>query len=124
MTAVRQRRPCTAGFRARGYPASPRSSGSTSTGPGGRSPRCAPGGRRRHAAARGARDQAGAHEERLGDLLDGLGLLPDGDGERGQAHRPAAEPRDERLEHRPVEPVETELVDVVDRQRGAGDRRA
>jgi hypothetical protein len=46
--------------------------------------------------------------------LDGLALLPHGDGERRDADRSAAEPAAERVEHGAVEPVETEGVHLVE----------
>ena len=55
-----------------------------------------------------------AHQEGLRDLLDGLALLPHRDGQGGDAHRPAAEAAAQHVEHRPVEPVEAGLVDLVE----------
>ncbi len=64
-----------------------------------------------------AGEQPGADEERLGDLLDGLDLLADGDRERPDTDRSAAEAAHQGVEHGAVEPVEAELVDVVHGQR-------
>ena len=72
-------------------------------------------------AARGTGEQPLPYEEGLGDLLDGLALLPHRDGERGQADRSAAEELEQGLEHPPVEPVEAAGVDLVDRQGRLGD---
>ena len=63
----------------------------------------------------------GPDEERLGDLLDGLHLLADGDREGADADRPAAEPAHQRVQHGSVEPVQPQFVHVVDGQRGTGD---
>ena len=71
-----------------------------------------PGRSGRDPASRSTGDQAASNEERLRDLLDRLRLLPDGDRDRGQADRSAAEATAERVEHPPVEPVEAKLVDV------------
>ena len=68
--------------------------------------RGAPRPRRGHPAARRADQQPLAHEERLGDRLDGLGLLAHGDGEGGQPDRSPAEAAAQRVEHGAVEPVE------------------
>src|SRR3954447_5962256 len=72
-------------------------------------------------ASGGAGQQPCPDEERLGDGLDRLGLLGHRDRQRGQPYRAAAEPTEQRVEDRPVEPVEAELVDLVDLQRGARD---
>ena len=72
---------------------------------------------RRDPAARRPGQQPGPHEVRLGDLFDGLALFADGDGQGAEPDRAAPELADERLEHRAVEAVESERVDVVDGQR-------
>jgi hypothetical protein len=69
------------------------------------------------ASARGAGQQPLPYEEGLGDLLDGLALLPHGDRERGQADRAAAEQLEQRFEDTAVEPVEAAPVDLVDLER-------
>ena len=74
-------------------------------------------------AARRADDEAGPEQERFGDFFDRLGLLADRDRHRGKPDRAAAEPLDQRFEDGAVEPIEAERVDLVDRQRGRGDRR-
>ena len=60
-----------------------------------------------------------AHEEGLDDRLDRLGLLAHGDRERVEPDRAPAEPREDRLHDRTVEPVEPERVDVVEIEGGA-----
>src|ERR1700733_6878988 len=72
-------------------------------------------------AARRPGEQAVPDQERLGDRLDGLRLLPYRDGEGGQANRAAAEPPDQGVEHSPVEAVEAELVHLVQLERGPGE---
>ena len=52
---------------------------------GGASPRCAHAAGRGHPAPRGTGQEALAHQERLGDLLDGLALLAHRDGQRAHA---------------------------------------
>src|SRR5664280_3302242 len=61
-------------------------------------------------------EEALTYQERFGDLLDGLGLLPHGDRQRAQAHRSTAELAADCLQHAPVQPVETELVNLVQLQ--------
>ena len=72
-------------------------------------------------AAGRAGDHARPHQERFAHLLDGGGLFTDSDRQRRHADRAAAEAAGQRRQHSPVESVETELVDVVDSQRGFGD---
>src|SRR4051812_28753210 len=79
-----------------------------------------PGGLRRHPSARGPREQPGPHQERLAHLLDGVGLLPHGDGEGRDAHRATPEAHHQGLEDGAVEAVQPEVVDVVERERGTG----
>ena len=74
-----------------------------------------------HPPARGPRDHAGPHQERLAHLLDGGGFFADGDRQRGHPDRSATEAAGQRGQHRPVEPVQAQFVDVVDRQGGLGD---
>ena len=75
-------------------------------------------GRRVATRPRGVRrDEPDAHQERLDDRLDGLGLLADRHRERVEADRTAVEPREDDLHHRAVEPVEAERVDVVELER-------
>src|SRR5688500_11821649 len=76
-----------------------------------------PGARGRHPAPGGAGDQPGAHQERFTALFHGGGLLADRDRQRRDTHRSPAEATHERTEDSSVEPVETELVDVVDLER-------
>ena len=80
-----------------------------------------PGGGGGDPAARRPGQEALPDQERLGDLLDGLALLTDRDRQRGEADRAAAEPPAQRVEHGPVEPVEAELVDLVELERGVRD---
>src|SRR5262249_11826834 len=60
----------------------------------------------------------GPYQERLAHLLHRVRLLANGDREGGQPDRPAAERPDEGPQYGPVQPVETDLVDVVDLERG------
>ncbi len=60
------------------------------------------------------------YQERLGDLLHGLALLADGDGEGGQPDGTAAEQLEQGFEHGPVEPVEPAPVHLVHLQGGTG----
>lgn len=80
-----------------------------------------PRGRGGDASARGTGQQSLPYEEGFGDLLDGLALLPHGDGERGQADRSPAEQLEQRFEDTAVEPVEAAAVDLVDLEGGSGD---
>src|SRR5690242_17003603 len=80
-----------------------------------------PCGRGRHPAARCTGEQSLPYEEGLGDLLDGLALLPHRDRERGQTDRAAAEQLEQGLQDTAVEPVEAAGVDLVDLERGRGD---
>ena len=57
---------------------------------------------RRHPPAGRARDEPDADQEGLDDRLDGLRLLAHRDGERVQADRASAEPREDDLHHGPV----------------------
>ena len=79
--------------------------------------------------ARGPQQQAFLEQERLVDVLDGLGLLGDGDRQAAQSDRLAVERLAKRADDRAVDLVEPELVDLEQRQRIAcrldvGDRRA
>ena len=79
-----------------------------------------PGYRGRQPTPRRPSQQPGAYEERLGDLLDRLALLADRDGKRAEADRTAAEPTAQHVEDGSIEPVETELVDLVEIERLMG----
>ena len=81
-------------------------------------------GRGRDAAARRALEQAALEQERLVHVFDGLGRFADRDRERAEPDRPAGERAAQRGEDRPVDLVEAELVDLEQRQRVAGGRRA
>ena len=59
-----------------------------------------------------AQDEALADEERLVDVLDGLGRLADADGERVEPHRSAPRSARRWREDRPVDLVEAALVDA------------
>ena len=74
---------------------------------------------------RGAHEQALLDEERLVDVLDGLGRLADADGQGRQPDRSAAEALAERRQDGPVDLVEAELVDPEHGQAvvGGGRRR-
>ena len=63
--------------------------------------------------------QALLEQERLVDVLDGLGLLGHRDRERAEADRLARERRAQRVEDRPVDLVEPTLVDLEQGQGGA-----
>ena len=112
----RPRRPSRAGRRLRSLRR--RGSGGDSAPPGAARPRCA------YAAGVATRPRGRAQEqtlleqERLVDVLDGLGLLGDGDRQRAQPDRLAAERLAQRREDRPVDLVEPELVDLEQRERG------
>src|SRR4051794_38593275 len=67
------------------------------------------GGGRDPAPGRGG-EQPRRDEERLGDGLDRLRLFGDGDRQRREPHRTAAEAAQQRVEDTAVEPVETQLV--------------
>ena len=79
--------------------------------------------RGRHPAPGRALDQALLEEERLVGVLDGVGLLADALGERGEADRAAAEAPAERVQDRPVDLVEAELVDAEELQAPPRPRR-
>src|ERR671935_1525661 len=70
-----------------------------------------------HAAARGALDEAELEEVRLVDVLDRLLLLAEGDGERREADRPAAELDRDRLQQVAVGPLQADRVDLVQLER-------
>ena len=80
-----------------------------------------PGQRGGHPPARGAGDHAGPDQERLTHLLDRGGLFPHRDREGRHPDRATAKAAGQRREHRPVQSVQPQLVDVVDRQCGLGD---
>ena len=65
------------------------------------SPRCSQAAGGGDPAARRAGQEAAADQERLGDLLDGLALLADGDRQGGEPDRAAAEAAAERRRARP-----------------------
>src|SRR5215207_5575625 len=71
--------------------------------------------------ARCAREESKAYEKRLGELLDRLAFLPDGNGQGCHTDGPPAEAAAQRAEHGTVEAIEAELVDLVERQRVMGD---
>ena len=74
-------------------------------------------------AARGALEQTPLDEEGLVYVLDGLRRLAHGDGERREADGAAGEAVAHRVEDRPVELVEAQVVDLEQRQpigRGLG----
>ena len=54
-----------------------------------------------------------ARHRRLRDLLDGLGLLAHAHRQRGQPDGAAGETDADGVEDRPVEPVQADLVDLV-----------
>ena len=65
---------------------------------------------RGHSAAGRACEHARSDQEGLADLLDGRGFFADGNGERGDPNRAAAEAAGECPEHRAVEPVQAQFV--------------
>src|SRR5918912_3068268 len=73
------------------------------------------------AAARRALDEPELEEVRLVDVLDRLLLLAEGDGERREPHRPAAELDRDRLEQLAVGALEADRVDLVELERLVGD---
>lgn len=75
----------------------------------------------RDPAPRGPGEQPFPYEERLGDLLDRLALLPHGHREGGEPDGAPAEELEQGAEHRPVQPVESPGVDLVHPQGGGGD---
>src|SRR4051794_33449534 len=83
-----------------------------------------PGRVRRDPAPGGAGQQPKPDEEGFGDLLDGLALLADGDRQRAEPDRPAAEAAAQNIEDGPVEAVEAGAVHLVEVQRPSGDVEA
>ena len=78
-------------------------------------------GPRRGGAPRGVRwIRPGLQQVGLVDVLDRVGLLADGDGERGEPDRPAAELRADDVEDLAVEPVQALVVDLEQVERGVG----
>lgn len=61
------------------------------------------------------------YQEGLGDLLDRFALLAHGYREGGQPDGAAAEEFQQGAEHRPVQPVETSGIDLVDPEGHGGD---
>lgn len=80
-----------------------------------------PGSGGRDPAARRPGQQSFPYEEGLGDLLDGLPLLPHGDRQGGQADRAAAEELQQRAEDGTVQPIESAGVNLVHLEGGRGD---
>src|ERR671936_1570562 len=70
-----------------------------------------------HPAARRALDEAELEEVRLVDVLDRLLLLAEGDRERGEPDRPAAELDRDRFEQVAVGALEADPVDLVELER-------
>src|SRR5215470_6083204 len=79
-----------------------------------------PAARRGDPATWRTREQARPHQERLADLLDRVRLLTDGYCECRQPDGTSTEGGDQRPQHRLVQPVEPDLVDVVHLQRRPG----
>jgi hypothetical protein len=69
---------------------------------------------------RGTGEEADPDQERLGDLLHGLPLLPHGDGQGGDADGSAPEVPAQHLDDGAVEGVEPQLVDLVQLEAAAG----
>ncbi len=80
-----------------------------------------PRGGRGYAPSWCAGQEAEAYEERLSDLLDGFALLGDGNGQGLYADGSSAKTATQRVEYGTVEPVKTEIVDLIERKRIAGD---
>ena len=76
---------------------------------------------RRGATARRALEEAALEQVGLVDVLDGVLLLADGDGERREADGPAAEQLADRAQQLAVEPVEALVVDLQQVERVLGD---
>src|SRR2546430_16882692 len=73
------------------------------------------------AAPRRALDEAELEEVGLVDVLDRLLLLAEGDRERGEPDRPAAELDRDRLQQLAVGALEADRVDLVQLERLEGD---
>src|SRR5215203_6042721 len=74
-----------------------------------------------HPAPWRPRQQPSADEERFGDLFHGLAFLTDRHRQRAQPDRAAGETPAQRVQDGPVEPVEADVVDLVDGERGTRD---
>src|SRR5439155_383470 len=72
------------------------------------------------AAARGALEHAELEQVGLVDVLDGLRLLTDGDGQGGQPDGATVEPLADRRQDGPVDLVEAGLVDAEQCEPAAG----
>jgi hypothetical protein len=79
-----------------------------------------PGGRSGHSPSGRAHEQSEAHEERLRHGLDGLRLLPHGNGEGRQSDRATPEPVDEGIEHGLIDAIESQGIHFVELQRCPG----
>src|SRR5262245_14134982 len=88
--------------------------------PFGRRPEVPVGAFGRHAAPRGPLQESELQQVGLDDVLDRIGLLPDGRGERGQAHGPPAELVDHGRQDREIELVQALLVHLEQLETGAG----
>src|SRR5882757_5914901 len=75
----------------------------------------------RHPATGSTGEQSLPYEERLGDLLHGLTLLPHRDRECGQADRTAAEELEQGFEHSTVQAVEAARIHLVHGESRRGD---
>ena len=71
-----------------------------------------PGGGSGHSTPGGAHEQALLDEERLVDILHGLGGLAHADGQGGQPHRSAAKALAQGRQDGPVDLVEPGLIDA------------
>ena len=69
-----------------------------------------PGRRRSQSAARCSHQETLPDEERLGHFFDRLAFLADRDGQRRQAHRPAAETAAHRVQDLAVQPIEPQHI--------------
>src|SRR5919106_6460871 len=65
--------------------------------------------------------QPGVDQERFGHLLDGLAFFADGHRQRAQPDWATGKTPAQRVQDGPVEPVEADVVDLVDGQRGTRD---
>ena len=80
-----------------------------------------PGGSSRNSAALGAHQEALPNQKRLGNLLNGFPLLSHRDSQRGQTHRATPESAAYRIEYGAIQPIQTQLVHLIEFQRVLGE---
>ena len=66
----------------------------------------------------GTNNEPSPHQEWFSNRLDGLGLLPHSDSQRGKAHRPPAKLANEGIQHRSVEPIKPQGINFVEFEGG------